>query len=43
MVKQENCALKETIISPELSMNSIAMHAQDQLVKTVSSPKYVTW
>ncbi|KAF8311112.1 uncharacterized protein EI90DRAFT_3288815 [Cantharellus anzutake] len=32
MVKRHNRALKETIISPELSMNSIAIHARDQLL-----------
>ena len=38
MVKWENCILKEALISPELSMNSIAMHAQDQMVRMVSVP-----
>ncbi|KAF8331057.1 uncharacterized protein EI90DRAFT_3016507 [Cantharellus anzutake] len=37
MVKRDNRALKWMIISPELSMNSITMHARDQLVKTVAS------
>ncbi|KAF8317284.1 uncharacterized protein EI90DRAFT_3133908 [Cantharellus anzutake] len=32
MVKRQNRALKETIISPELSMNSIATHARDELI-----------
>jgi hypothetical protein len=35
MTKRTNRALKETIISPELSMNSIATHAQDQLINIV--------
>ncbi|KAF8325751.1 uncharacterized protein EI90DRAFT_3018837 [Cantharellus anzutake] len=35
MVKRENHTLKETIISPELSMNSIATHRRDKLLSIV--------
>jgi len=37
MVKWENHALKQKHISPELSMNSITMYTQDQMVKMVSA------
>jgi hypothetical protein len=36
IVKRENRALKENPISPELSMQRMALHARDQLIQIVS-------
>jgi hypothetical protein len=35
MVQRQNRTLKESVISPELSMNSIATHARDRILSTV--------
>ena len=42
-VKRKNRALKENVISPELSAHRIALHAQDQLTQIVSFKGEILW
>ncbi len=42
-VKRKNRALKENVISPELSVHCIALHAQDQLTQIVSFEGEILW
>ncbi|KAF8343920.1 uncharacterized protein EI90DRAFT_3010775 [Cantharellus anzutake] len=43
MVKRQNQALKQTVISPELSMNSIVTHARNQILNAIWEYKPASW